>query len=143
MKIRMLYSLPLALGLCVCLGGCERDDRSGTTHTTSGAAAAPDNTKINERDEPGGPNAGNAPTPTDQANDLADLSVTQQIRKALIADGSLSVEAQNVKVITSSGVVTLRGPVKSEAERAAVVAKARDLAGKNRVDDRIDVEHTK
>src|SRR5580700_2716002 len=143
MKIRMLCSLPLALGLCLCLGGCERDDRTGTTHTTSGAAAAPDNTKINERDQPGGPNATNAPTPTDQANDLADLAITQQIRKALVADGSLSVEAQNLKVITANGVVTLRGPVKSEAERAAVVAKARLLTGHNRVDDQIDVVGTK
>jgi hyperosmotically inducible periplasmic protein len=143
MKIRMLCSLPLALGLCLCLGGCERDDRSGTTHTTSGAAAAPDNTKINERDQPGRPNATNAPTPTDQANDLADLAITQQIRKALVADGSLSVEAQNLKVITANGVVTLRGPVKSEAERAAVVARARELTGHNRVDDQIEVEGTR
>jgi osmotically-inducible protein OsmY len=31
-------------------------------------------------------------------------------------DKSLSIDAQNAKIITRNGVVTLRGPVESEAE---------------------------
>ena len=37
--------------------------------------------------------------------------MTQKIRKAVVADDSLSMNAHNVKIITLDGVVTLRGPV--------------------------------
>jgi osmotically-inducible protein OsmY len=47
--------------------------------------------------------------------------------------------ARNAKVITANGVVLLRGPVKSDAERDSLEAKARKLAGTNRVENHLDV----
>lgn len=38
------------------------------------------------------------------------------------------------------GVVTLRGPVKSEPEKSAIEAKARQVAGVKRVDNQLEVE---
>ena len=49
-------------------------------------------------------------------------------------------DAHNVKVITSGGVVTLRGPVKSQQEKAAIDAKAKQVAGVTRVDNFLEVK---
>jgi osmotically-inducible protein OsmY len=79
------------------------------------------------------------PTASDQSNDPTDLRLTQEIRKALVDDDSLSTNAHNVKVITNGGVVTLRGPVDDAAEAARVVAVAERVAGGNRVRNELQV----
>jgi hyperosmotically inducible protein len=123
--------------------GCNKDNASpvDTTHVTGGnAPAAPatgradnDNTERNAHDQAG------AATPLDQGNNQADLDTTQQIRKSIMADDSLSNEAKNVKIITSGGIVTLRGPVRSEIERANIELKARKAAGTERVVDELEI----
>ena len=50
------------------------------------------------------------------------------------------MNAHNVKIITSGGVVTLRGPVNSPQEKAAIEAKAKQVAGVTRVDNLLEVE---
>ena len=99
------------------------------------APGEPDNTRVNKRDR-----APNAPTPMDQSNADSDVKITQQIRKAVMADGSLSFTAKNVKIITASGKVTLRGPVKTEEERRNIEASARKVAGDGNVDDQLEVK---
>ena len=81
-----------------------------------------------------------AQTPVDQKENEADLQISQNIRKAIVADDSFSMDAHNVKVITSGGVVTLRGPVKSQQEKAAIEAKAKQVAGVTRVDSFLEVK---
>ncbi len=73
-----------------------------------------DNSGKNVRDRQEG-----AQTPGDQSNAKSDVAITQAIRKAVVADKALSTNAHNVKIITADGVVTLRGPVKSSAEKAS------------------------
>jgi len=90
----------------------------------------PDNTKVNR------PSGINADT---QKNDKRDLTITQDIRKAIMADKSLSTYAHNVKVITENGNVTLKGPVRSEDERKTVTAKAIDVAGRDHVANELTV----
>jgi osmotically-inducible protein OsmY len=68
-----------------------------------------------------------------------DTELTQKIRKALVKDGSLSVNAHNVKIITTNGHVTLKGPVSSVREKDEVTELARSIAGKNFVTDELDV----
>lgn len=101
--------------------------------TAPGVAA--DNTKKNERDRQDA-----ALTPIDQGNNETDLKITQKIRQAVMADGSLSFTAKNVKIITTGGKVTLRGPVKSDAERAAIETAAKNVAGAGQVDNQIEVK---
>jgi osmotically-inducible protein OsmY len=67
-------------------------------------------------------------TPTDQSNTAEAIQVTASIRKAVIADKSLSVSAHNVKIVTSGNTVTLRGPVASAAEKERIAALARQNA---------------
>jgi osmotically-inducible protein OsmY len=95
---------------------------------------APDNTGRNVRDR-----TGNTVTPGDQSNNKADLHLTQQIRKAIMADKSLSTNAKNVKIITANGVVTLRGPVNTPQEKATIEAKAQGIAGANNVDSQLEI----
>jgi hypothetical protein len=96
--------------------------------------APADNTEVNQRDRDGA-----APTPIDQGNNASDLEITQQIRKAVVADGALSFSAKNVKIITTNGKVTLRGPVKSAEEREKIAAMARKVAGAANVDNQLEV----
>jgi osmotically-inducible protein OsmY len=94
----------------------------------------PDNSGANARDR-----SGDTLTPIDQADSKEDLRITQSIRKAVVADEALSLNAQNVKIITQNGVVTLRGPVRSAAERDSIALKAKSVAGVTRVDNQLEV----
>jgi osmotically-inducible protein OsmY len=78
-------------------------------------------------------------TPADQSENEGDRTITQNIRKALTDDDSLSTNAKNVKIITNDGTVTLRGPVKSEKEKSDIEAKAKQVAGVKRVDNQLEV----
>ncbi len=99
---------------------------------------APDNSGKNERDK-----SGATVTPGDQSNAPADLKITQDIRRMVMDDKSLSMTAKNVKIITIAGKVTLRGPVNSPAEKEAVCNHAKMVAGKTAVTDEIEVKSTK
>jgi osmotically-inducible protein OsmY len=79
-------------------------------------------------------------TPIDQGNNEKDLKITQEIRKAIIDDESLSFDARNIKVITLESVVTLRGPVENDLEKATIAEKAQKVAGVARVDNQLDVK---
>jgi osmotically-inducible protein OsmY len=57
-------------------------------------------------------------TPKNQKETKKDIKITAKIRRAVVGDKSLSVDAQNAKIITRNGVVTLRGPVENEAEKS-------------------------
>jgi osmotically-inducible protein OsmY len=109
--------------------------RAGDPNTTAEAAqSAPDNSGRNVRDRQEG-----VVTPMDQSSAPADLELTQKIRKAVVADDGLSMNAHNVKIIAANGVVTLRGPVNSQDERAKIEATAVNIAGASNVRDQLEV----
>jgi osmotically-inducible protein OsmY len=56
-----------------------------------------------------------------------------------MAREGLSLNARNVKVITSNGRVTLRGPVKSQAEKQAIADIAGRVATPEKVDNQIEI----
>jgi hyperosmotically inducible periplasmic protein len=93
-----------------------------------------DNSGKNVRDRQGA-----TQTPEDQSNAKADMAITQAIRKAVIADKGLSTNAHNVKIITTNGAVTLRGPVKSVAEKNSIAEKAKQTAGVRSVDNQLEI----
>ena len=79
-------------------------------------------------------------TPFDQSNSKQDVRISADVRQALMKDGTLSVDAKNIKIITRDGVVTLRGAVKTEAERANIDFAATNTPGAIRVDDQLTLE---
>lgn len=100
------------------------------------AASAPaDNTKVNQRDQ-----NSNEPTADQQKDNRSDRDITQQIRRAIMKDKSLSTYAHNVKIITQDGQVTLKGPVRSDDEKTAIEAKATEIAGQNKVSNELEVK---
>ena len=100
------------------------------------AQVQPDNTKVNKQDR----NAG-AVTAGQQKENISDRDLTAKIRKAIIADKSLSTYAHNVKIVSQDGTVTLKGPVRSDAEIKTIVAKATELAGSAyKVDNQLTVQ---
>jgi hyperosmotically inducible periplasmic protein len=100
----------------------------------SQTAVEPDNSGRNVRDRDD-----QNKTTGDQSENEADRTITQNIRRAVTADDSLSTNAKNVKIITNNGTVTLRGPVKSEKEKAEIEAKAKQVAGVRSVDNQLEV----
>jgi hyperosmotically inducible protein len=48
--------------------------------------------------------------------------------------------AHNVKIITTGGSVTLRGPVKDEDEKRTVAHIAETIAGADRIDNQLEVK---
>jgi hyperosmotically inducible periplasmic protein len=94
------------------------------------SAQAPDNSANNKQQ---------GVTADQQSNAASDRTITQNIRKALMADKSLSTYAHNVKIITRDGMVTLKGPVKSEDEKQKVVAAATQVVDANKIDDQLTV----
>jgi hyperosmotically inducible periplasmic protein len=99
-------------------------------------AQSADNTKINKRDS-----SPTELTADQQGQTKEDIEITQKIRKAVVNDESLSINAQNVKIITIDRVVTLKGPVESEEEKMAIEEKAAQIAGKENVRNEIDIVH--
>jgi osmotically-inducible protein OsmY len=98
------------------------------------AQTPPDNTKVNARDRAKG-----AATADQQKENGTDRDLTQKIRRALMEDKTLSTYAHNVKVIAQGGQVTLKGPVRSDAERKAVESKAVEVAGAGHVTNQMSV----
>jgi len=127
--MKTVLILPIVMGLVGSPGLAQPDD----TRTPS-AQTDPDNTGKNVRDRDD-----KTLTPLDQSESEADRTLTQRIRQAVVEDDSLSTNAKNVKIITVNGRVTLRGPVTSKQEKAAIATKAQQLAGADKVDDQLEI----
>ena len=126
-----MKSITLLLLSMVLMVGCSKNPSEDKQVSQT---VEPDNSGRNVRDRDG-----QTKTPGDQSENEADRTITQNIRQAITADDSLSTNAKNVKIITSDGTVTLRGPVKSEKEKTDIEAKAKQVAGVKRVDNQIEV----
>jgi osmotically-inducible protein OsmY len=99
--------------------------------TTPPASAAPDNSVKNKA---------HAKTADQQPENTSDRDITKKLRQSIIADKSLSTYAHNVKIITQSGAVTLKGPVRSEEEKLTIASKAADVVGQDKVTNQITVK---
>ena len=93
-----------------------------------------DNTKVNKADRAKG-----AVTADQQKENPADRELAQKIRQSVVGDKSLSTYAHNVKIVAQNGQVTLKGPVRSDAEKTAIEAKATEIAGAGKVTNEITV----
>jgi hyperosmotically inducible periplasmic protein len=100
----------------------------------AGAQTPADNTKVNQRDRAKG-----ATTADQQKENANDREITQKIRRALMNDKTLSTYAHNVKIVSVDGQVTLKGPVRTAAEKQTVEAKAIEVAGADRVTNQISI----
>ena len=124
--------------LCLCVLALPLVAKQKKAASPTPAPTAADNTAKNERDR-----SGDTKTSGDQSNSAGDIKVTADIRRAVVGDGSLSMTAKNIKIITANGVVTLRGPVQTAAEKAQIDKLARKAAGKVKIQNQLEVKATK
>jgi osmotically-inducible protein OsmY len=113
-------------------GGMDHDVSSVAPATADGKNA--DNTKNNERDRSG------TLTPGNQGNSSSETKITADVRKGLMSSKSLSFTAKNAKIITIGTKVTLRGAVKTDAEKAEIESIAKGTTGVTDVDNQLDVK---
>ena len=108
---------------------------SAAARAQDSAAPAADNTKVNQRDK----NKAER-TADQQKENQPDRELARQIRRSIVQDKSLSSFAHNVKIIAQNGVVTLKGPVRSDEEKTAVEAKASEIVGADKVTSQLEVK---
>jgi len=108
---------------------------SAAARAQDSAAPAADNTKVNQRDKNKA-----EPTADQQKENQPDRELARQIRRSIVQDKSLSSYAHNVKIIAQNGVVTLKGPVRSDEEKTAIEAKASEIAGADKVTSQLEVK---
>jgi osmotically-inducible protein OsmY len=150
----MNYSLPISTFALLALVGCNEANHPAPnvapvstdatrpamktdlprTDASAPADAKRDNTGVNVRDR-----SDAVKTPIDQNENRSDLDVTANIRKRVV-ETKMSVNAQNVKIMTQDGKVTLRGSVKSEDEKMQIDKIAHEIAGPANVDNQLEVQ---
>lgn len=122
----------MTLGLALALAG-----GAATAQNAPSGQATPtaDNTRMNNRDK-----HDTQDTAQSQSNAKADRETLAAVRRAVVQDKSLSTTAHNVKIMATGGVVTLRGPVKSEEEKAKVESLAKQVPGVTSVENHLDIK---
>jgi osmotically-inducible protein OsmY len=120
----------MCLSASLVLGGSLM---AGPRQQNSPAPAA-DNSKMNQGDASKG-----AVTADQQKMNTADRDITKNVRSSILEDKSLSTYAHNIKVITQDGKVTLKGPVRSDDEKANIKGKAVAIVGTDNVVDEMTV----
>jgi hyperosmotically inducible protein len=94
-------------------------------------STAPDNS---------GTNKAHHKTADQQSENSSDRDITAKVRRALVADKSISTYGHNVKIITQNGAVTLKGPVHSDQEKQTIASKAADVVGQDKVTNQLTVK---
>ena len=94
-----------------------------------------DNSGVNERDR-----SDQTLTPEDQSQSKNDIALAAKIRRAVVKKSGISITGKNIKIIALNDHVTLRGPVKSEGERALIEKTVRKAAGKAVVDSQLEIK---
>jgi len=128
-KLLGLFTFILSAGL-MAAGSARAEQNTGITLA---ATSELENTERNVRDKDN-----KTVTPEKQKATRGDLKITTAIRKAIIKQKSLSVDAHNVKIITRNGMVTLRGPVENAAEKTELQAIAEKVKGVTQVDNQLE-----
>jgi hyperosmotically inducible protein len=113
------------------------------TPTPRDPAAASDATQADNTKRNASEQNKDTDTAEKQSNSKDDLALTQKIRQAVMKDGSLSMNAKNVKIIAQDGKITLKGPVDSQQEKDTIGTEAGEIAGKDKVDNQLEVKAEK
>ena len=101
------------------------------------ATTCADNTRPSVRDRDG-----NTLATLAQDNRRADVNTESQIRREIVADRRMSVNAKNVKITAIDGRVILCGPVNSAGEKRLIGEIADRIAHAGNVDNQLDVMFT-
>ena len=133
MSIRLLLTLFTLTGSLMLTAGTVQAEQNDAIYLA--ASSALENTEVNVRDKDN-----TTLTPEDQKETESDIKITADIRQAIIKNKSLSVDAQNIKIITRNGLVTLRGPVETKKESKKLKKIAKHTPGVLKVDNQLEIK---
>ena len=133
MSIRLQLVMFTLTGGLMMMTGPVRAEQDTAIYLAADSAL--ENTEINVRDKDN-----TSLTPEDQKETEGDIKITAAIRQAVVKNESLSVNAQNIKIISRNGVVTLRGPVANEAESKRLEKVAKKTRGVVKVDNQLEIK---
>jgi hyperosmotically inducible periplasmic protein len=121
------------LVIAACALSCSPHNlQASPVHAQSGAEqAAPDNSKQSSTQ---------TTTAENQSSAKSDRLITANVRRAVMADKSLSINAHNVKIITANGAVTLKGSVNSEDEKQKVATAAASVVSAEQITNQLTVK---
>ena len=74
------------------------------------------------------------------AESAADRRATDEVRRRIATDDTVSERARQIDVTTTDGVVTLRGAIDSTEDRTTLASLAESVPGVRHVEDRLRVE---
>jgi hyperosmotically inducible periplasmic protein len=74
-----------------------------------------------------------------QDNKKNDVKTLAAIRRAIMRGRGLSMDAKNVKILYSSGVVTLKGPVDSDIEKGQVETLVKNCRNVSSIENELTV----
>jgi len=145
MNHRVFLCLPAAMvltgGVFLC-GGCEDSERSNAADRRTGAPADVGQPPLGRSDSEYNLSGArdDVKTAFDQSESPDHIRMTADVRRAIMEDDTLSTGAKNCTVVTDEhGMVTLIGTVASQAEKNAIEARAKAVAGEGRVTNRLEV----
>jgi osmotically-inducible protein OsmY len=118
MNLTKAAFLIVAMSLTFSLPVSAEDSQTKFDHSQE---KAPDNSSKNKRDK-----VLDKPTAQNQSNAKSDVALTREVRRAIMKEKGMSINAQNVKIITKHGVMILRGPVATEDEKELIGRLAKD-----------------
>jgi osmotically-inducible protein OsmY len=127
-SLRFTLVASAAIALSCLPGALSRDQAVAQTSATQ---STPDNSNQNKNHNQ---------TADNQANSQSDRLTTQKIRKAIMADKSLSTYAHNVKIITVDGAVTLKGPVQTDDEKQKIASDAASVVSADKITNELTVK---
>jgi len=130
---RLLLVMFSLTGSLIMMTGTAQAEQNTALYLAADSAL--ENTELNARDKDN-----TTLTPVDQKESKADINITAAIRKKIIRDKRLSVNAQNVKIITLNGVVTLRGPVETKKEKKRIQKIVKKTRGVVRIDNQLEIK---
>lgn len=136
MKRELFVVLALAAGVACGAPGltsaADKDMKSDKADKTD--TYKTDNSKMNKEMR-----ANKESTAEQQKENPADRKLAQQMRRAVVKDKSLSTYGHNVKIIVRDGNVTLKGPVRDEAEKAKIEKDVAAVAGAGKITNELTV----
>ena len=135
-RLMLLLAIVVMTSNGIVWGANNETSPTGYSSSPESNTSDVENTERNVRDK-----SDATLTPENQVEgDDSDRKITAEIRRAVVGDDSLSLDAQNVKIITLNRVVTLRGPVESEGEKTTIEKLARQAAGVKQVQNELEIE---
>jgi hyperosmotically inducible periplasmic protein len=136
--MKKLYELSTLLIACVCIqqsAGAQPAQETVQAKQGKSPQTAQDSTSKNRRDK-----ICDNMTADNASNFKGDIDIARRIRKSIMATKGLSVNAQNVKIITKHGMVTLRGPVNNDNEKSLIDRLAKNCPSVRSCTNQLEVE---